>query len=255
MPCQNKPKLIVFDLDDTLCGYWQAAKQGLLKTFLVHSEPGESPESMLKIWADEFSVLGKEISEPLWYPRYCDSGETTRRELMRRVLSRLSIHDPALAQAMSDTYYVERHAALELFPESIEVLESLKGRFRLGMITNGPADIQRQELEKLGISSYFDPILIEGEMKMGKPHPGVMARMEELTGFTGEEILMVGNSYGHDIRPALAAGWRTVWIRRDTDVAPSSKTGLPEELPPGAEAPELIIGDLRELIQEGGVCA
>lgn len=250
MPSLKTPKVIVFDLDDTLCGYWQAAKEGLRKTFLVHDEPGQPVEKMLQLWAEEFSVLSHEISEPLWYPRYCESGEATRKELMRRVLMRLGIHSPDLAQAMSDTYYVERHAALDLFPESVEVLERLARKFRLAMITNGPADIQRQELEKLQLSRFFDPILIEGEMKMGKPHPGVMAKLEELTDAHGNEVLMVGNSYKHDIAPAIAAGWQTVWIRRDTDVAPSSKTGKPEELPLGGNMPDLIIGDLRELIEE-----
>jgi len=33
-------------------------------------------------------------------------------------------------------------------------------------------------------------------------------------------------------------------------VAPSSKTGKPEELPLGGNMPDLIIGDLRELIEE-----
>ncbi len=252
MPSLKTPKVIVFDLDDTLCGYWQAAKEGLRKTFLLHDEPGQTVEQMLQLWAEEFTVLSHEISEPLWYPRYCESGETTRRELMRRVLVRLGIHDSSKAQAMSDTYYVERHAGLELFPESIEVLEALSRKFRLAMITNGPADIQRQELEKLQISRFFDPILIEGEMKMGKPHPGVMSRLEELAGCRATDVLMVGNSYKHDIAPAISAGWQTVWIRRDTDVAPSSKTGKPEELPLGGEMPDLIISDLRELLEEVG---
>lgn len=252
MPSLKRPKVIVFDLDDTLCGYWQAAKTGLLKTFFVHDAPGQPVDRMLQLWAEEFSVLSHEITEPLWYPRYCESGETTRRELMRRVLMRIGIHDADLAQAMSDTYSQERHNALELFPESIEVLETLGRRFRLAMITNGPADIQRQELEKLQISRFFDPILIEGEMKLGKPHPGVMAKLENLTETRGEEILMVGNSYKHDIAPAVEAGWQTVWIRRETDVAPSSKTGKPEELPLGAAMPDLIINDLRELLEELG---
>jgi FMN phosphatase YigB (HAD superfamily) len=64
-------------------------------------------------------------------------------------------------------------------------------------------------------------------------------------------VLFVGNSYGHDIRPAIAAGWRTAWIRRPSDVPPSVK-GLeskPEELPTGAPKPNMIVTDLRDLLQ------
>lgn len=255
MPAPLPPKVVVFDLDDTLCGYWNAARYGLKRAFEVHSETGKTPEEMLALWGEEFGGLVKELSQPRWYSKYCQSGETTRRELMKRVLARLEIRDVQLVQDMSDTYYIERHGALELFPESIETLEALKGRFRLAMITNGPADIQRQEIETLQIGHYFDPVLIEGEMGMGKPNPEVMNRLESLTDAKGEEILMVGNSFGHDVKPAQAAGWRTVWIRRPSDVAPSSRTGKPEEMPEEATPPDFIIHDLRELYAEGGPCA
>lgn len=245
---QSGVRAVIFDLDDTLCGYWQAARTGLLNTFRFNAGHGRTPEEMLTLWGDEFGQFAKEIAQPEWYTQYCISGEATRMELMRRVLSRTGSADPALVKSLSDTYYVERHAALELFPDAAACLAALKGRTTLGMITNGPADIQTQEIEKLGIRGCFDFILIEGEMGVGKPEPVVMKRAEELAGASGPEIVMVGNSYKHDIVPAIAAGWQTVWLRRATDVAPSSKTGRPEERPDDGPVPSLEAGSLTEVV-------
>lgn len=244
-----KVRAIYFDLDDTLCAYWDAAKAGLRAAFDQHPIPGRTTEQAIEDWSAEFPGYAKSLKQTHWYQRYCVSGEPTRTELMRLALSRSDNESEEHADRLSGSYLKERHAALSLFPESREVLDALQGRFFLGLITNGPADTQRAEVEVLGLEDYFQAILIEGEMQMGKPNPAVMRKAEELSGSQGAEVLMVGNSYKHDILPAIAAGWRTAWVRRPSDVAPSSKTGKPEERPEDGPEPDLTITNLRSLLE------
>ena len=246
-------KVVFFDLDDTLCAYWDAAKKGLRLAFEDHPEHGQSIETMISHWAEAFRDFAPTIKDTHWYPKYLESGETTRVELMRRVLERVGVFDEALAERLSHTYYVERHAALELFPEALEVLEALHKKYKLGLITNGPADIQQQEIETLHLRSFFEYVLIEGEIGEGKPNPRVMRIAEELSGYKGDEILFVGNSFGHDVVPAREAGWHQAWVRRPSDVAPTSIRSEPDPLPDGATAPDLTITDLRELLPALGV--
>lgn len=240
-------RVIYFDLDDTLCAYWDAAKLGLRRAFEDHPEHGHTPDQLLRHWAQAFSEFVETIGKTHWYEKYLHSGEITRAELMRRMLERAGIYDDDLAQRMSHTYYVERHAALELFPEAMEVLQRLSQNYVLGTITNGPADIQRQEIQTLNIGPYLTHIFIEGEVGCGKPDPRIMQMAEEAAGVPTDQILFVGNSYKHDMLPSMERGWRTAWIRRPSDVPPSSRTGKPEELPEGAQAPDVTISDLREL--------
>jgi len=245
-------EVIFFDLDDTLCAYWQAARTGLRRAFEDHAEHGIAPEELLQAWALSFTEFVETIGKTHWYQKYLESGDLTRAELMRRMLERVGIYDESLALQMSQTYYVERHAALELFPEAWEVLAVLSRSYDLGLITNGPTDIQRQEIQTLNIGQFFRHIFIEGEMGMGKPHPEVMALAQNAADVSPDHILFVGNSYKHDMLPAQEAGWRTAWIRRPTDVPPSSRTGKPEELPDGATPPDVTITDLRELLEPSG---
>lgn len=239
---------IYFDLDDTLCAYWNAAKTGLRKAFEDHPEHGFPIEQLLEAWAVAFREFVETIGKTHWYEKYRHSGEITRAELMRRTLERLGNYDEDLAQHLSHTYHVERQAALELFPEALEVLERLQPHYPLGIITNGPADIQRQEIQVLNIAPYFEHILIEGELGFGKPDPRVMEIAEDLVGLSPDQILFVGNSYGHDMVPAHEAGWRTAYVRRPSDVSPSSKSGKPEDIPEHGFTPDLIITDLRQLL-------
>lgn len=244
-------RAVLFDLDDTLCGYWDASKAGLRQAFELHPT-GLTAEEMIEHWAAAFREFSPTLKKTGWYETYLQTGEPTRTEQMRLTLARIGQENPQLAAALSESYGKQRDMNLKLFPDAIEVLEWLQPRTAtMGIVTNGPADIQRQEIATLGIEKYFPHIYIEGEMGRGKPHQEVFQQISADFGFSGKEMLFVGNSYAHDIRPALEAGWHAIWVRRPSDVPPSAKgiTAMPEERPEGAPEPDAVINHLIELKQ------
>ena len=206
---------------------------------------------MIKHWASAFRRFGPGLKQTGWYSIYLKTGEPTRTEQMRLALLELGIVDGDRAAKLSSIYADERDKALRLFEETPKILDKLHGKYPLGLVTNGPADVQRQEIETLGLTRYFDNIFIEGEMGEGKPNPAVFTRAAEAVGVAPGNLLFVGNSYIHDVRPAIDAGWHAVWVRRSTDVPPSASG--PESAPHGAPAPDAIIGDLSELLPMLGI--
>lgn len=246
-PDLSSVKGIYFDLDDTLCAYWEASKYGLQRAFEQLAPEGITVPEMLRHWAEAFRKFGGCLKGSSWYPLYLVSGEPTRTEQMRLALLRAGHSDAKLAKDLSDVYAQERNGALRLFEDAVPTLKALKAHYPIGLITNGPADIQRQELETLGIEDLFDPIFIEGEMKVGKPDPVVCHNASQAMGLSGPELLFVGNSYSHDIKPALQSGWRGIWVRRSSDVPPSAS--MPEVKPAADPEPDAEISHLSELLQ------
>lgn len=244
-------KGIYFDLDDTLCSYWEASKFALFRAFELHGPDGYTPQEMVKHWASAFRSFGPSLKQTGWYPIYLKTGEPTRTEQMRLALLEIGIVDQDRAIKLSAAYAQERDRALRLFDETLKVLEKLHGTYPLGLVTNGPADVQRQEVETLDLTRFFDHIYIEGEMGEGKPNPTVFTRAAEAMGLAPAELLFVGNSYVHDVRPALDAGWHAVWVRRPTDVPPSASG--PETAPHGSPTPDAIISDLTDLFAMLGI--
>jgi len=236
---------IYFDLDDTLCTYWEAAKGGLREAFGLHAP--DSVDALVEHWAASFRELLGDIQSEKWYPHYLKSGEVPRTEVIRQAFARCGVIDEELVQRVSRSYLELRNERLQLFPDAIQVLSRLKLDYPLGLITNGPADVQRMEIDRLQIESYFEHIFIEGELGFGKPDPAVLARAAEAMQMQPSELLFVGNSYHHDILPAIKAGWKTVWVRRPSDVPPSS-AGKPESLAPGNPSPNAEVTELTELL-------
>jgi putative hydrolase of the HAD superfamily len=248
-------RAIYFDLDDTLCAYWDACKTGLLETFARIPVPGATPDQVSDAWVRAFRAFCPNLRDLGFYEKYLVEGGHTRVEQMRRTLDLLAIQNEALAVSLSDTYLECRHDALALFPDALTVLQALQTRYPLGLITNGPADIQREEIRILGISDYFSNVFIEGELGFGKPEPEVFRQAAEVVGAKPSELLFVGNSYRHDILPAIEAGWKTAWIRRASDVPPSAKglSSEPETLPTGSPEPTFVLNELAELLGPLGV--
>lgn len=239
-------RAIYFDLDDTLCGYWDASKAGMRRAFDLHPVVGKTTDEMIAAWATAFRTFSASVKDSGWYEIYCRSGEPTRREQMRLTLIEAGQPSDDHAKLLSDAYGAERDRHLKLFPDALEVLNTLSAQYPLGLITNGPADIQRQEIATLDIESYFSHVFIEGEMGIGKPHAVVFERAAAAVNAKPDELLFIGNSYAHDIAPAIANGWHSAWIRRDSDVAPSRN--YPEGKPEGAPDPTITIGSLTELL-------
>lgn len=229
-------RAIYFDLDDTLCAYWDASKRALWQTLEEAGLPVPT-EVAFEAWRSIFPTFSREIKTPRWYKRYLKTGEPTRTEHMRRALEKLGIQDKALAGRLSFRYAELRSRYLSLYPDVIPVLTELKRIYWLGMITNGPADVQREEIHVLGIEEFFEDVLIEGEMKVGKPDVRVFERACRNAGCRPSEMLYVGNAFDHDVQGAKGAGWHAIWLNRAL-----------EENPNTHPQPDAIITDLYQLL-------
>ncbi len=124
-----------------------------------------------------------------------------------------------------------------LFPEAKEVLEALKGRYRLGLLSNNIVEYARGPLEHLGLERFFDVVVISGEENTRKPEPEIFHRALERIGVAPSEAMMVGDSLLEDVAASKAVGMTAVWVNRSG------------EKPKPEVKPDYTIGDLRGLLE------
>ena len=118
--------------------------------------------------------------------------------------------DPA---RLADDFVTGMAAYGELYDGTAEVLEALAGRCRLGLITNGLAEVQRPRIERLGIDGLFDAVVISAEVGVAKPHAAIFdIAFERLGSPPRENAVMVGDNLGSDIRGGSDYGIATCWF-------------------------------------------
>lgn len=103
------------------------------------------------------------------------------------------------------------------FPEMYEVLEALKGRFKLGIITNGYSSVQREKIGTVNIEHYFDDIIVSGEEEFEKPDTRIFLLSCRNLEVKPEEAVFVGDYYPNDIAGAVSANIKPIWIVDNPD--------------------------------------
>jgi len=101
----------------------------------------------------------------------------------------------------------------ELFPETREVLSALRGRFRLGVISNFDSRL-REILAQLGIAEFFDDVVISSEVGAEKPSPHIFGEALRRLGIEPDEALHAGDEAEADWHGAAAAGLRVFELDR-----------------------------------------
>ena len=138
------------------------------------------------------------------------------RELVNRVLDQV---EPSLGDFDRDAFFeaVYGHFAesgvWDVFPEVPEVLENLRGRFRLALISNFDGRL-RMILEHLGLTKYFSHVFLSSELGADKPDPEIYRRALQLIGARPENTLHVGDDPERDWRGATDAGLSIFRLKR-----------------------------------------
>ena len=148
-----------------------------------------------------------------------------RAEVWREALGACGLRDGALAEDLAERFVDERRRRQAAYPWSREVLAGLRERFRLGMITNGAPDLQRLKLAGTGLADWFEPLVVSGDLGIGKPEPEIFAQALERAGVSAEAALMVGDSWPRDVLGATAAGLRAVWVNARGIATPALEGG------------------------------
>ena len=104
---------------------------------------------------------------------------------------------------------------LGLYPYVREVLDILRERYPLAIVTDAQSTNARGELHKVGLLGYFDPIIVSGDHGYRKPDRRLFQHALDGMGVAAGNTLYVGNDMYRDIYGAREAGLTTVMFDSD----------------------------------------
>jgi len=232
-------RAVIFDLDDTLVperAFWDAAFEAVcaeagLPAREVQVAVIRSAQEQWRAteWYPQCDALG--LGSPSWLfsdalgdaPVIAGLQEHVpgmRRRAWETALGARGIdteHAGRLLRALMDQ--VGRHHAP--YEDVLPMLSQL-GPYRLGVLTNGPSDLQRAKMRAAGLDGLFEGVAISAEVGHGKPAPQAFAHVAAMLNVDAAQCVMVGDSIPRDVHGAIGAGMRPVHLDRhgDGDKAP-----------------------------------
>jgi putative hydrolase of the HAD superfamily len=127
----------------------------------------------------------------------------------------MGIEDEELGTKLGEMFAAERRSRPIVYEETFEVLDQLKKKYKLLLLTNGSPDLQQEKLAGVPeLAPYFDHIIISGDFGKGKPAPSIFEHAMSLLEITAEEGVMVGDKLTTDIQGSNSVGMRNMWINR-----------------------------------------
>lgn len=105
-----------------------------------------------------------------------------------------------------------------------EILEYLKGKYQIVMLSNGFSEMQYDKLENAGFTNYFDDVILSDVIGINKPHPDIFKFALNKLGTTAERTIMIGDNYLADIKGAIDSNIDQIWYnprKEKAEIAPT----------------------------------
>ena len=110
----------------------------------------------------------------------------------------------------------------ELFDHTIEVLDYLKTKYNLHIITNGFAEVQDKKLRNSNISHYFKTITNSEMANAKKPNPIIFDHALQLANATKNNSIMIGDCIDADVQGALNFGISAIFFNPNGYSSPNN---------------------------------
>ncbi len=123
---------------------------------------------------------------------------------------------------LSDEYIHYLPEFNHLFEGTIEVLEYLKSKYTLHIITNGFDKVQAGKIKNSNLEHYFKTITNSEMAGVKKPNPKIFEYALSLNNVSKEQSIMIGDCIDADVKGALNFGMDAIHFNENSIEIPSN---------------------------------
>lgn len=201
-------KHVFFDLDRTLWDFEVNSEATLRELFSEFDL-----ESKLGVGDDVFIAEYRKINELFWNDYR--NGVITKSELryarFEAAMKFFGYENRKLSAEIGEQYIYRSPQKTALVNGSISVLDYLKDKYDLHIITNGFEEVQHIKMKSSGLDRYFDKVITSEAAGAKKPSKVIYDYAEKITGAVAKESVMIGDDFEPDVIGALEAGWNAIF--------------------------------------------
>jgi putative hydrolase of the HAD superfamily len=195
---------IFFDLDHTLWDFEVNSKLAFEKLLKKHELP---------VGIDDFIQVYEPINLRYWeeYSKGLKTKEQVKYDRLTKTFQSLKIDVTFdLIKLLANEYLDFLKREKTLMEGTVELLDYLKDKYRLHILTNGFIEVQQDKLQNAGISFYFDYLISSESIGKQKPHPDVFQFALRTAKTVAHRSYMIGDNFQSDILGAKNVGMHAI---------------------------------------------
>ncbi len=200
---------VFFDLDHTLWDFDRNSEEAFRRIFLK-----SHTEVSLNSFIEKYSHYNQECWKLFQYDKI--SREQLRYDRLRLSFDAIgySISDYDI-DLVSEEYIETLTDSNHVFEGTFEILDYLSKKYKLHVITNGPAIVQDRKLKKSNLASYFETVTNSEMTGVKKPNPIIFEYALNLAQANKENSVMIGDSIDADVLGAIHIGLDAIFYNRE----------------------------------------
>jgi len=189
-------KCVVFDIDDTLYLERDYVRSG----FRAVGEYVREALGVSSFSEEAWGLFEAGRRGDIFNAALEKFGISPSKELIGKLLSIYRGHDPAIC----------------LLPDSEQCLRSVTDKTFVGVISDGAVVGQQMKVERLGLASRCNHIILTESIgvEYSKPHPRAFLQMQQVANCAPEACLYIADNPIKDFISPNRLGWRTIRVRR-----------------------------------------
>ncbi|MEN8886269.1 MAG: YjjG family noncanonical pyrimidine nucleotidase [Winogradskyella sp.] len=201
---KNTIKHVFFDLDHTLWDFDKNSGLTFEKIFELNN---------IDIDLQLFLNVYEPINLKYW--RLYRNEKVTKTELrysrLKEAFDAIEVVvEDDMINKLSEDYIEHLSSFNHLFEGTFEILDYLKDKYTLHIITNGFEEIQEKKMKSSKIRDYFKTVTNSEMVGVKKPNPKIFNFALNLANASVEESIMIGDSLEADIEGAANLGIDTI---------------------------------------------
>ena len=195
---------VFFDLDHTLWDFEKNSDLTFHKLFKDYS---------IDLEVSSFLAVYKPINLKFWrlYREEKISKENLRYQRLKEAFDFVN-YDASddLINVLAIKYIEIMPNFNHLFVGTFDILDYLKEKYQLHIITNGFEEVQSRKMKSSNIDHYFNQVITSESVGVKKPNPRVFEYALNIANASKENSIMIGDSIEADIEGALNFGLKAI---------------------------------------------
>lgn len=198
-------KAVLIDIDDTIFDFEKCSKNSFLKTLEKFN---------LKFKEENFSYFNK-VNDILWTKQKL--GEINIKEVFikRDYLMGKYFNLDIEKGLFNDLFVKFLYNEIEMVDGIEDLLLYLSDKYKIFTASNGIYKMQENRLKKSNLDKYFDKIFVSDKIGFEKPDKKFFQKIMDLTKFSNDDLIMIGDSIKSDIIGAKNSKIKSIYFNKE----------------------------------------
>ena len=198
-------KAVLIDIDDTIFDFEKCSKNSFLKTLEKFN---------LKFKEEDFSYFNK-VNDILWTNQKL--GEINIKEVFikRDYLMGKYFNLDIEKGLFNDLFVKFLYDEIEMVDGIEDLLLYLSDKYQIFTASNGIYKMQENRLKKSNLDKYSDEIFVSDKIGYEKPDKKFFQKIMDLTKFSNDDLIMIGDSIKSDIIGAKNSKIKSIYFNKE----------------------------------------